>query len=95
MQFYIFHDFIDGFMFFQKRYPGLVSRARGLGTFCSFDLPDGVTRDKVIHELRQRGVHTGACGEKTLRFRPALIFQKQHVDIFMDQFNIVLSQMQK
>lgn len=79
----------------QKKYPSLVSRARGLGTFCSFDMPDGATRDKVIYQLRQRGVHTGACGDKTLRFRPALIFEKQHVDIFMDQFHAILSEMKK
>ena len=80
-------------LFLQKMYPGIVGRARGLGTFCSFDLPDGATRDKLIYQLRQRGIHTGACGEKTLRFRPALIFDKQHVDIFLGQFNAILSEM--
>ena len=92
---YIVFFFVLFFLFFQKKYPSLVSRARGLGTFCSFDLPDGATRDKVIYQLRQRGVHTGACGDRTLRFRPALIFEKQHVDIFMDQLHAVLSEMKK
>lgn len=86
---------LNGLKDMQAMFPGYLSRARGLGTFCSIDLPDGPTRDKVIYELRQRGVHTGACGEKCIRFRPALIFQKQHVDIFLEQFSAVLNSIQK
>ena len=39
------------------------------------------------------GVHTGACGTKTLRLRPTLLFQKYHTDIFLDTFINVLSNM--
>ena len=85
----------DPFCLFQNKYPGIVSRARGLGTFCSFDLPDGATRDQMIYQLRQRGVHTGACGDRTLRFRPALTFDKQHVDIFLEHFNALLLELNR
>lgn len=78
----------------QKKYPGYLRNARGLGTFCSVDLPDVGTRDKVIYRLRQRGVNTGACGTSCIRFRPALIFKKHHVDIFLEHFDAVLENMQ-
>lgn len=76
----------------QAKYPGILSKARGLGTFCAIDFKDTATRDKLMHILRQRGVHTGSCGSATLRFRPTLLFQKKHVDIFMEHFNAALAQ---
>lgn len=39
------------------------------------------------------GVHCGACGTKTLRLRPTLLFQKYHADIFLDTFASVLTSM--
>ncbi|XP_060571459.1 4-aminobutyrate aminotransferase, mitochondrial-like [Ruditapes philippinarum] len=79
----------------QTKYPGILSKARGLGTLCAVDFPDAATRDKVIGYLRAKGVHTGACGEATLRFRPTLLFQNKHVDLFMERFDDVLSQVKK
>ncbi|MPC25651.1 4-aminobutyrate aminotransferase, mitochondrial [Portunus trituberculatus] len=37
------------------------------------------------------GVHTGGCGEKTVRLRPALIFQPIHAHIFLDKLETVLA----
>ncbi|XP_022315812.2 4-aminobutyrate aminotransferase, mitochondrial-like [Crassostrea virginica] len=74
----------------EKKYPNCVMNVRGLGTFCSVDFPDGLFRDSVITKLRNRGVHAGACGDRSMRFRPTLIFQKYHVDILMDAFDKTL-----
>jgi len=41
------------------------------------------------------GVHTGGSGTVTLRFRPALILQTKHVDIFLDRFQAVLADINK
>lgn len=38
------------------------------------------------------GIQAGGCGEKSIRFRPALIFQEKHADIFFDKFNQVLKE---
>lgn len=45
------------YMYFlcQERYPGLLDRARGLGTFCSVDFPGAASRDKAITKLREQG----------------------------------------
>jgi L-lysine 6-transaminase len=54
------------------RHPGLITNARGRGLMCAIDLPDGSLRDHVITLLRDRQVLVLACGERTIRFRPAL-----------------------
>ena len=39
---------------------------------CAIDLPDASVRDDVIARLREMQVLVLACGERTIRFRPAL-----------------------
>ncbi|XP_052783933.1 4-aminobutyrate aminotransferase, mitochondrial-like isoform X1 [Mya arenaria] len=79
----------------QARYPSILHKARGLGTFCSVDFCDTETRDNTVNKLRQRGMNTGVCGTTTLRFRPALTFLPRHVDIFMGHFDAVLADVTK
>lgn len=86
---------LDGLKEMQARFPGLINKARGLGTFCAIDFRDEALRDKIIYEMRQRGVHTGGCGVKSLRFRPSLICQRHHFDIFFDNFDAVLTKNKK
>lgn len=58
-----------------------VENVRGQGSFIAFDM-DG--RDAFLTEMRQRGVNMGGCGEKTVRLRPMLTFQRHHADILLD-----------
>lgn len=80
----------DGLHEMEKKFPHSVFNVRGLGTFCSVDFPDAGFRDSVIMKLRNRGVHAGACGDRSMRFRPTLIFEKHHADIFFDVFEKTL-----
>ncbi|XP_048757899.1 4-aminobutyrate aminotransferase, mitochondrial-like [Ostrea edulis] len=84
----------DGLHEMEKKFPHCVSNVRGLGTFCSVDFPDGLFRDNILNKLRSRGVHAGACGDRSMRFRPTLVFQKHHADIFMDAFEKTLQENQ-
>lgn len=81
---------LNGLVKLQDTYPGLLSRARGLGTIVSVDFPEAQTRDKVIKELRTKGVNVGSCGPAAVRLRPTLTAQRKHVDIFLDSLNEVL-----
>jgi len=54
------------------RYAALVSNVRGRGLMCAIDLPDPWLRDRVIAMLREMQVLVLACGERAIRFRPAL-----------------------
>jgi L-lysine 6-transaminase len=54
------------------RHPGLVTNVRGRGLMCAIDLPDQDQRGRVVAALREASVLVLACGERTIRFRPAL-----------------------
>ena len=56
-----------------------VSNVRGLGTLLAFDLPHMDARDELMKKLREDMLILG-CGEKSVRFRPALTFETEDVD---------------
>lgn len=68
----------------QREFPQLLTRARGMGTLHSVDLPDAEARDRLIGLMREQGIHVGACGTLTLRIRTTLTFEPKHVDVFAD-----------
>lgn len=72
-------DFLlSGLQMLQNRFPGLLSQARGVGTWCAFDVCDVPKRDRLVHLARQKGLELGGTGVKSIRFRPALIFAPRH-----------------
>ncbi|CEP16195.1 hypothetical protein [Parasitella parasitica] len=68
-----------------------IENVRGQGAFIAFDLPDAKTRDSFLVDMRQRGVNIGGCGERTVRLRPMLTFQRQHADILLDTMKASLA----
>ena len=52
-----------------------------------------ISRDEIVGKMRSSGILIGGCGESSIRFRPALIFEPQHADIMIDKFDEVLSKM--
>lgn len=57
-----------------------LSNARGKGMFCAVDLPDTKLRDAVIKECFDNKLMILSCGPNTVRFRPPLTTQKEHID---------------
>jgi 4-aminobutyrate aminotransferase/(S)-3-amino-2-methylpropionate transaminase len=84
---------IDGLRAIQARFPGLCSQARGAGTFAALDFSDGATRDALLAGLRARGVEAGGSGDRTLRFRPALVFGPKHAALALDRIEDALKGM--
>ena len=64
--------FLDELHGLGDRHSGLVTNVRGRGLMCAIDLPDQGLRDDVITGLRETQVLVLACGERAIRFRPAL-----------------------
>ncbi|OQS04160.1 4-aminobutyrate aminotransferase, mitochondrial precursor [Thraustotheca clavata] len=60
------------------QYPGILSNVRGVGTYLAIDFPSPELRDLAVNRLRQVGLQSGGCGDRSLRFRPSLIFQPKH-----------------
>uniref|UniRef100_G1SZL3 4-aminobutyrate aminotransferase, mitochondrial n=2 Tax=Oryctolagus cuniculus TaxID=9986 RepID=G1SZL3_RABIT len=82
---------LTGLLDLQARYPQFISRVRGRGTFCSFDTPDESTRNKLILVARNKGVVLGGCGDKSIRFRPTLVFRDHHAHLFLNIFSDILA----
>jgi 4-aminobutyrate aminotransferase/(S)-3-amino-2-methylpropionate transaminase len=57
-------------------------RGKGQGTFIAFDSP---RRDEVLRSAKAHGVNIGGSGERAVRLRPMLIFQKHHADLLLER----------
>ncbi len=61
-----------------------VTNARGKGLFCAIDLPNKEIRDRIIKECFNNKLMILSCGTRTIRFRPPLTVEKQHIDEAID-----------
>ena len=64
---------------------GGISNVRGQGTLIAFDCESTEHRAKLFAVLKGNGVHIGGCGTRSVRLRPALIFEEKHAEIFMER----------
>src|SRR6185503_2465078 len=58
----------------------IISNVRGRGLLTAFDFPDKNTRDNFIRLGMEQNVMFLGCGDRTIRFRPALIIDEKHID---------------
>jgi L-lysine 6-transaminase len=58
----------------------IFNNVRGRGLLVAFDFPNKETRDNFLKKSLERNVLFLGCGEKSIRFRPALIIQKEEID---------------
>lgn len=73
----------NGLAKLSSQYPGEFQnlRGQGQGTFIAWDSP---RRDEILRKAKGVGINIGGSGERAVRLRPMLIFQKRHADIFLD-----------
>ncbi len=57
-----------------------ISGARGKGLMCAFDFADPGKRNAYLKAAQKNGMLMLPCGTHSVRFRPPLIIQKEHVD---------------
>jgi len=72
------------------RHPDVISNARGLGLMCAFDLPTRAARDDAIRRLQEEHVLALSCGERSIRFRPALNITMPELSIALAALDRVL-----
>ena len=82
---------LNGLRDMEKRFPGLFHASRGLGTFCSVDMPTEAIRNEFVEKAKQSGLLIGGCGDSTVRFRPSLVAEPKHMEIAVDVMNKVAS----
>ncbi len=68
-----------------------VTNVRGKGLFAALDLPDGATRARVRQGCWDRGLAVLACGERSIRFRPPLVFTEEEADRSVSTLREVLA----
>lgn len=69
-----------------------VKNVRGLGLLTAFDFTTPNLRDSFIKKAMHYNAIFLGCGEKSIRFRPALIMQQQHVDEGLEIIKKVLKE---
>src|ERR1700754_322108 len=69
----------------------IISNVRGRGLLTAFDFPDKGKRDKFVKDGMKRNVMFLGCGDRTIRFRPALIMDKAHIDEGLQVLEHILS----
>lgn len=57
-----------------------ISNVRGKGLLCAFDFPNKEMRNAFVQKGMEKNVMFLGCGNQTIRFRPALCMEKQHID---------------
>lgn len=73
-----------------KQYPNIVDSARNLGTFGAINAKNAKIRDDIVLKLRNHGIQSGGCGERSIRLRPSLTFNQNHADVLLEKFTNVL-----
>jgi L-lysine 6-transaminase len=75
------------------RHARLVSNPRGRGLMCAIDLPNGALRDDVLTRMREMQVLALPCGERTVRFRPALNITTDELKVGVQALDNVLGRL--
>lgn len=72
----------------------IISNIRGKGLLTSFNFPSSDIRDRFLNLGMQSNVMVLGCGEKSIRFRPALIMDKQHINTGFTTFRNIMPYLQ-
>jgi L-lysine 6-transaminase len=77
------------------KYPTLVQNPRGRGLMDAIDLRGEKERDEFFSKMYSKGVLLLKAGEKTIRFRPPLILEEDHINILSERMDSVLAEMSR
>lgn len=79
--------FLAGLTGIVAAHPDAVSNARGRGLMLAVDLPSTEVRNAVLADLRDSEHVIGLpCGERSVRFRPALTVTDDEIDVAIEAF---------
>ena len=67
-----------------------MSNIRGKGLLTAFDFPSKEMRNEFVQKGMEHNVMFLGCGNQTIRFRPALCIEKQHIDLGIEVMEKIL-----
>lgn len=68
-------------------------RGKDCGTFIAWDCETPAMRDSFVAKMREKGVNMGGCGDRAVRLRPMLTFERKHADIFLGAVEATLKEL--
>jgi len=68
-----------------------MSNVRGKGLLCAFDFPNSAMRNTFIEKGLELNTMFLGCGPQTIRFRPALMIEKSHIDLGVEVMDKILA----
>jgi L-lysine 6-transaminase len=71
-----------------------MSNVRGRGLMVAFDLPDAAARNRFVELGMENNVMFLGCGERSIRFRPALIITEEDIDKGLAVIEKILPELQ-
>jgi L-lysine 6-transaminase len=75
------------------RHPCLSSNVRGRGLMCALDLPSGQLRDVAVSRMLAEKVIVLPCGDRSMRFRPALNITEAELGVGLAALDRVLTRL--
>jgi L-lysine 6-transaminase len=84
--------FLEGLLKLAAEFPAM-NNVRGQGLLLAFDLPDGETRDRIRQDCWDAGLAGLACGPRSMRFRPPLVFSQAQAEQALTTLRDVLTKM--
>ncbi|XP_076627152.1 4-aminobutyrate aminotransferase, mitochondrial [Colletes latitarsis] len=77
----------------QYEFPQIINSVRGRGFIIAFDMGCKDMRNKLLYQIRCKGIQVGECGTKSIQLRPCLIFGEYHADIFLENLRVCLQEL--
>ncbi len=65
-------------------FPNIISNPRGKGLMCAFTVVEAQMRDVLRQKCYDEGVIIIGCGDRSIRFRPALNITREEIDMGMN-----------
>ena len=78
-----------------EKYPNLVGNPRGRGLLRAFSMPTAELRNQFRNECYSRGFIILGCGDRSIRFRPALDVTPDTIDLGINLIEDIFQDMKQ
>ncbi|MCH8943021.1 MAG: acetylornithine/succinylornithine family transaminase [Bacteroidetes bacterium] len=85
--------FFDELNKFRLKYTEFISKIRGKGFMIGIEMK--MCEDKIVEQFRDKKILVNLTAENVIRLLPPLITEQKHLDIFLNQFDKILTNLTK
>ncbi len=83
--------FFEGLNKLRIKHPELISEIRGKGFMIGIEMKN--YGNKIVEQLRDKRILTNLTADNVIRLLPPLIVEQEHLDIFLAQFDEILTKL--